>query len=172
MEFLNEWRCRITLSNFEELESRPQRWAAVWVRQLPAPTSDIRLLTQPQRETVGEAYQELLRLGTRLRFSHTAAAKTLHALRPRVLPIWDSAVKGAFSALPRPAPLLPGQLYPAFIEHVAEQLSRLEQDARRLKLSLTEAHRKIARPQEYSLVKLADEYAWVTITLAARGESL
>ncbi len=164
MEFLNDWRCRITERNFDSLKSRLERWAAAWIPPLPAPDREIRLLTPSERQTVGEAYQELLRLGTGLRFSHTAAAKTLHALRPRVLPIWDSAIKEAFSAQPRPAPVPAEQLYPAYIEYVAGHLSELEQDAQRFHLSLREVPRQIGRDQN-SLIKVADEYAWVTITL-------
>jgi len=164
MKFLNGWGCRIAESNFEELKSRLQRWASFWVPQLPLPASDIRLMTPLDRGTVGRAYEELLKLGEGLHLSHTAAAKTLHALRPQVLPVWDSAIKDAFSAKPRTTPLTPRQLYPAFIEDVAGQISELEEDARRFNISLREVPRMIARDQN-SLIKIADEYAWVTITL-------
>lgn len=164
MKFLNDWRCRISERNFDSLKSLLQGWAAVWIPQLPAPDRDIRELTPPERHTVGGAYQALLRLGAGLRFSHTAAAKTLHALRPQVLPIWDSEIKHAFSVDPRPTPVSSEQLYPAFIEHVAGQLSELERDAQRFHLSLRDVPRTIERDQN-SLVKLVDEHAWVTITL-------
>lgn len=168
MEFLNGWRCRITRSNFEELKSRLQRWALVWITQLPVSGRDIRLLMPLERATVGQAYEELLRLGTGLRFSHTAAAKTLHALRPQALPMWDSAIKEAFSARLRSARPSADLLYTAFIEHVAEQLSELEQDARRFDVSLSAVPRMVGRDQNYSLVKIADEYAWVTVSLGHR----
>ncbi len=153
MEFLNDWRCRIPERNFDSLKSVLRRWGAVWIPQLPAPNRDIRSLTPSERQTVGQAYQELLTLGAGLRFSHTAAAKTLHALRPQVLPMWDSAIKHDFSAQPRPTPVPAHQLYPAFIEHVAGELSELEGDARRFHLSLREVPRSIGRDQN-SLIKL------------------
>jgi hypothetical protein len=163
MKFLNDWRCRIARASFERLKSGLQPWAADWVPELPAPNTDISELDAHTREIVGPAYRALLDLGYGLRFSHTAAAKTLHALRPRSLPVWDSAIKDAFhnGSLPR---LADRELYSAFIEHVAEELNELEQNARRCGVALRDIPRAIGR-QRKTLVKLADEYSWVTISL-------
>ena len=45
---------------------------------------------------IGDAYEHLLRLGLGLYFQDIASAKTLHALRPRTLPMWDAEIKNWF----------------------------------------------------------------------------
>jgi hypothetical protein len=50
MKFLNIGAARITKRNFDSLKSHLQRWALVWVRQLPAPGRDIRELNPAERQ--------------------------------------------------------------------------------------------------------------------------
>jgi hypothetical protein len=89
MRFLNDWRCRIPEKNFPTLKERLQQWATLWISQLPEPTMDIRSLTEDECTQIGKSYEALLNLGAGLNFQDTAAAKTLHALRPKALAIYD-----------------------------------------------------------------------------------
>lgn len=162
MRFLNDWRCRISEENFPALKARLRNWAVSWIQSLPAPDRDIRSLTPAERTEVGASYAELLKLGAGLRLQHTAAAKTLHALRPETLPIWDSAIRDEFERKV-PKRRAPGQCYSDFLRHVANELDELEQDAKRLEYSLADVPRLVER-QGNPLVKLVDEFYWITIT--------
>lgn len=163
MRFLNDWRCRIPERNFEALKASLQSWASVWVAKLPTVERDIRSLTPAERTQIGDSYDELLRLGAGLHFQDTAAAKTLHAVRANTLPIWDSKIKEDFIARHSPAKRTSGQIYRDFLGKVADEISELEQDVRRLNHSLGDVPQLVQR-QCGSLVKLVDEYYWATIT--------
>jgi hypothetical protein len=163
MRFLNDWRCRIPRKNFPTLQKRLQQWAALWIPQLPDASRDIRFLNDSERAQVGNSYEALLHLGAGLNFQDTAAAKTLHALRPHTLPIWDSAIKGWFISKRGLSELTAGQLYSDFIHHIAEEISELEMDMARLGHCLRDVS-QLVHGSGGSLVKLVDEYYWVTIT--------
>jgi len=162
MRFLNDWRCRIPEKNFPALKERLQQWAFLWIPKLPDGGKDLRSLNDHERAQVGDSYEKLLMLGVGLHFQDTAAAKTLHALRPHALPMWDNEIKDRFSAggLSNRSP---GQIYSDFLCHVAREISDLEEDVRRLKYSLSDVP-QLVRRSGASLVKLADEYYWITIT--------
>ena len=162
MKFLNKWGCRIAEKNFPSLKEGLKEWAACWIQKLPATGQDIRCFTDEQRAQVGDSYSALSTLGPR--FRDTAAAKTLHALRPETLPMWDAKIKDLFikscSAWKgQPAKPTPGQIYSEFLRQVGDEISELEQDVKRLKYSLSDVP-KLVRREGGSLVKLVDEYYW------------
>jgi hypothetical protein len=160
LQFLNEWRCRIAEEGFPKLKERLQQWWAENQCKLPDVGKNIGDLDDNDREQVGRAYEELLKLGAGLRFQDTAAAKTLHALRPDTLPIWDAKIKKRFRE--RGA----GQTYSDFIRYVAhEEIAELEVDVTRLGLPLGGVPQLVHPGSGVSLVKLVDEYYWTTITL-------
>ena len=130
LQFLNNWRCRIAEKGFPELKERLQQWWAKNQFKLPD-CKNISYLDDNDREQVGRAYEELLKLGAGLRFQDTAAAKTLHVLRPDTLPIWDAKIKVWFRE--RGA----GQTYSEFVRYVAhEEIAELKEDVTRLGRSL------------------------------------
>lgn len=161
LRFLNKWGCRIKKDGF------PKENLQTWVSnsRLPGTDKDIRSLTDSEREHVAQSYDEaLVKIGPR--FKDTAAAKTLHAIRPRSLPMWDQKIKDWFlknHASGETSQCTTGQTYAAFIRHVAGELSTLEADANRLGHSLADIPQLVGKP-DYSLVKLVDEYYWMTIT--------
>jgi len=162
LKFLNRWRCRIPEKNFPRLRKRLQKWAVDWVSKLPATGRDICSLKAEERAQVGSSYEMLLQLGDKLNFQDTAAAKTLHALRPDALPIWDQQVKDKFAD--GRARQTSGQLYAEFIDEVAHEISELKEDVDQLEgLSLSKVP-ELLEHKGYSLVKLTDEYKYVTIT--------
>ncbi len=163
MTFLNEWLCRIPEANFPFLKTGLQNWAAEWITTLPAAGRSICSLTTAERTQIGDAYAALLALGRERHFQNTAAAKTLHGLRPDALPIWDNKIKKQFSDA-QPATLAAGRLYSAFLGKVVDEISELEQDVKRLSRSPSDVLRLVER-ESGSLVKLVDEYNYITITL-------
>lgn len=169
LTFLNKWGCRIPKADFPLLIQNLQQWASNWLLLLPAADRDIRSLTGSEREQAAKSYDDaLLNIGPR--FKETAIAKTLHALRPHTLPMWDAKIKdwfikkGWFLTIRASTQSSTGQIYAAFIRYVAEEeLSTLENDANRLGYSLTDIPQLVEKPN-YSLVKLVDEYYWITKT--------
>lgn len=162
LRFLNKWLCRIPEKNFAALKQRLSQWAAQWVPQLPKPCADIRSLQANELAQIGSAYEQLVWLGVGLHFQDTAAAKTLHVLRPGVLPMWDDEIKDWFSAS-GPRKRTGGQIYSDFLRHTAGQISELEVDVSRLVHSLTDVPQLVQRSGA-TIVKLVDEYYWITIT--------
>ena len=136
MKFLNRWGCRIPKKNFPSLKDRLKEWAVYWIQKLSGSGEDIRCLTDAQRAQVGDSYSALLTLGSGLHFQNTAAAKTLHAVRPDPLPIWDNTIQDWFSQKAS-AKGVSGQVYSEFLRQVAEEISELEQDVKRLNRSLS-----------------------------------
>jgi hypothetical protein len=156
LQFLNTWGCRIAKNDFPKLKERLQQWWAE--NQCKLPGKNIRDLDDSEREQIESAYQGLLKSGAGLRFQDTAAAKTLHVLRPDTLPMWDAKIKEWFTD---------GKTYSDFVRHVAVgELSELEEDVKRLGYSLNEVPQLVhSGAVNVSLVKLVDEYYWVTKTL-------
>jgi len=161
LQFLNKWGCRIKRDRFPK--ENLQAWAAN--SRLPGADRDIRSLTDNEREQVGRSYDALVNIGHR--FKDTAAAKTLHAMRPRALPAWDQSIKDWFlKNQPNTGGAsrsTAGQTYAAFIHHVAREVSTLEADANRLGYSLSDVPELVGKP-DYSPVKLIDEHYWMTKT--------
>ena len=157
LKFLNKWGCRIAEYDVDELTKELQKWWAEDNCKLP--DKNIRALDDSERDQIGKSYEELLQLGAGLHFQDTAAAKTLHVLRPDTLPMWDAKIKEWFTDEV-------GKTYSDFVRHVAEEISELEEDVRRLDHSLNHVPQLVhSRADSASLVKLADEYYWVTKTL-------
>jgi hypothetical protein len=160
---LNDWRCRIPENRFPTLSNRLLEWATQWVVQLPDNNRDIRSLNEKERATVGYAFEAMQKFGTGLHFKNTAAAKTLHAIRRNLLPMWDAAIRDRFISDHVLSERTAGQIYSEFICYVGEELSELERDVARLGYSLSDVSR-LVHGAGASLVKLVDEYHWVTIT--------
>jgi len=158
LQFLNEWRCRIAKKGFPELKEQLRQWWAENQCKLPDVGKNISDLDDNDREQVGRAYEGLLKLGAGLRFQDTAAAKTLHALRPYTLPLWDAKIKERFRE--RGA----GATYSDFVGYVAQEVAELEADVKRLGLSLGDVPQLVHPGFDVSLVKLVDEYYWTTMT--------
>jgi hypothetical protein len=158
LKFLNKWGCRIDKKNFNKLKEKLQQWWAE--NQCNLPDNNIRDLNDNEREQIESAYRALLTYGEGLHFKDTAAAKTLHALRPDTLPMWDANIKDWFIADKG------GKTYSDFVRYVAvEELSELEEDVKRLGFSLNEVPQLVHADCKVSLVKLVDEFHWVTKTV-------
>jgi hypothetical protein len=91
----------------------------------------------------------------------------LHALRYRALPAWDARIKEECLGRPELSGRTAGEAYSEFLGHVKAQIEDLQRDVKQLGHSLIEVPRLVDRVEDsydISLVKLVDEYHWITIT--------
>lgn len=164
LQFLNKWGCRIPEKHFPTLKICLTQWATQWIIKLPDMSRDIRSLSEGELSVIRDAYEALLDGGRELHFWDTAAAKTLHAVRRNTLPMWDAKIRDSFIIKRRELSTYSGgQIYSEFIRYVGEEISELEQEASRMGYSLGGVSQLVER-QGASLVKLVDEYHWITIT--------
>lgn len=121
-----------------------------------------------ERAQIGNSYEALLNSCVGLRFRETAAAKTLHALRPDTLPMWDAAIKNWFIDENAISKQTASQTYSNFLRYVAEEISALEAEVIGLGHCLADVPHLVQGPHlvdgDRSLVKLVDEFHWITIT--------
>jgi hypothetical protein len=165
LDFLDKWGCRIPKENFPGLEERVEKWVKDGgIDQLPDASKDILSLSPTELEQIAKSFGTLLsHLG-----GDTRVAKTLHALRYRALPAWDARIKeecvikrqlsGRTTA---------GKTYSEFLARVKREIEDLQRDAKQLGYSLIQVPQlvnRVERSYDISLVKLVDEYFWMTIT--------
>lgn len=87
----------------------------------------------------------------------TGAAKTLFALRPKSLILWDIPMRKYFNNGDS------GYAYIKYIKKVNEDINDLIVQCKNNNFSIEELPEKINRPHS-TVPKLIDEYHWVTIT--------
>lgn len=165
LRWLNAWGCRIRTPRPGEptpFQDAVGAWWAEWGPTLP--TRPLGRLRDGDIARLGDAHASLAALpvtaGTPVRtLASTAAAKSLHALRPRTVMPWDAAI--AFA--------LPGARDgAAFARHQA--LGRAWTRSLRAETGLTGAQlAKAVGRSGATLAKLLDEYCYVRITYARRA---
>jgi hypothetical protein len=164
-EFLNKWGCRIPREDFSSLEEHVGEWIKDGgVNDLPVASKDILSLGPTEIDRIERLFDALLsHLG-----GDTRVAKTLHALRYRALPAWDARIKReCLNKHPFSGQPTAGEMYAEFVRHVRAEIEDLRRNAEELGYSLTEVPRLIDRVDDsydISVVKLVDEYYWITIT--------
>jgi hypothetical protein len=166
--WLNAWGCRQFSKRHHELAGRSLlSWARTHLPHLPLPEVSLLNLKDIDLDRAARAYGNLTRRRAGLRagrsrqhpvtYGPTGAAKTLFALRPKALPMWDDGIRKHFEADGSVAS------YRHFLEETRETLRFLVNDARRLHIRPNLIPERIGRPDS-SLVKLIDEYNWIVIT--------
>jgi hypothetical protein len=142
-------------------------WGRRYLDRLPH--DDLGLAELPDAALVeaSEAYGDLERRRASMRltksgpiavtFGPTAAAKVLHALRPKAFPPWDDPIREKLGYDRSP------ESYRKFLGSVQEHVRRLEEEAAHLGISATDLPKLMKRPGS-SIPKLVDEFYWVTIT--------
>src|SRR5271157_6411245 len=167
LQFLNKWGCRISKEHIGTLEKHLEEWARRWIGDLPPSSKDILSLESNAIRRIGESFDQLLKP----HFGDTCAAKTVHALRYRALPAWDSYIKNDWLDNGGLSGRTAGETYSHFLRHVAEELRELKHGVERLGYSLTDFPKLVPKlvkhheeSHDISLVKLVDEYYWTRIT--------
>lgn len=168
LTWLNKWGCRQFSKGCHHVASDAlASWYQGYRNTLPAPDADIRALTEQEITNVDRAYRDLedRRASVRQRgadlcdvaFGATGAGKILFALCPRCLPPWDNAIAERLRKLERI------DSYSQFVVHVRAALHELAAGCRMKGFELEDLPARIGRPRS-TLVKIVDEYYWVTIT--------
>jgi hypothetical protein len=164
LEWLNEWGCRhIAKADHSAWVEELQGCLGALDNRLPSRSQDIRSLTETQIAEVGQAFDQVSSLSVRstdrrtIHFGATAASKTLHALRPSSLPMWDEEFRRRLN-------LGDGAVgYTGLIARWRSEIESLSADARRFDITDSQIPERVERPGA-TLVKLTDEYYWITWT--------
>lgn len=151
LKWLNAWGCRHIATNAHK---QIAQLLATWWSKYGTALSNLRCRDP---SIIGPAYDCLKKcqIPGEPHFGSVAAAKTLHAVQPDLLSPWDGAIQQHF------VPDDSSQSYCCFLQKVEQEVKNLQNDACRLNVQ------KIAQAVGHpncSLVKLVDEYFWVTIT--------
>jgi hypothetical protein len=89
-------------------------------------------------------------------FGPTATSKILFAVRPKSAIPWDAPIREAFGLSDD------GDAYTAMLERCCEEARKLLEEAERH--GIADIPREVARAEGRTLVRLLDEYHWITIT--------
>jgi hypothetical protein len=164
LEWLNQWGCRhIAKINHPAWARELERCLGALDSLLPSHSHDIRSLTKTQIDELGQAFDQVSSLwvrssdGRKIHFGATAGSKTLHALRPNSLPMWDQEFRRRLGLGKNAAG------YAGLIAWVRSEVESLCTDARRFSIGDSQIAEKVER-HGASLVKLNDEYYWITWT--------
>ena len=156
LEWLNKWGCRIATTEFPALSARLKIWIEQWGGRLPLANAEIVDLQAPGLDAIADAYDALLK--ARLR-GPTCAAKILFALRSKAAIPWDEPIRAEFN-LSRSR-----QGFRDMLQRSKDEAEKLISDAaaRCGGGNPRDIPSVIGRPTR-SIVRLLDEYHWITIT--------
>ncbi len=159
LEWLNNFGCRQFEKSFYEKASQNLR---VWYEEdghlLPPLEKALQFLSDDELDNAKIAYKNLMNVkaSETKRVGPTGAAKILFTLRKDAFPPWDGAIRGnRYDDSP--------ESYRKFLITTKQQLFQLETECKEYGISLAELPELLGRSSS-SLVKLVDEYNWVTIT--------
>jgi hypothetical protein len=164
--WLRSWGCRhLRVADTARSSAALSRWWRRWSESLPPVDRPLTRLGAGERERLGAAYAALasLRVASRaaatgvvaVTFGDTAAAKALHAIRPRACPPWDEPIRLAFG--PTRAD---GALYASYLAGTADALRGC---ARRLDVRVGDLPSLLGRPA-MTPARVIDEYLWLRVT--------
>ncbi|MFH0768267.1 MAG: hypothetical protein V1932_01710 [Chloroflexota bacterium] len=154
LEWLNKWGCRIKDTFHPEIKGKLESWYDDNRSLLPSPNTNLLKILDSELERIVESYNTLQTIP---HIGPTCASKILFALRKDVFPPWDVAMRKKWKYNGS------AKSYKAFLIATKKQLCELDTECARYRILLSKLPSELARPQS-SLVKLIDEYNWVTIT--------
>ena len=168
LKWLNSWGCMTLAKHSHSMASNALlKWGRRCLDRLPHDGLGLVELPNTALDAAAEAYGDLERRRASMRltksgpiavtFGPTAAAKVLHALRPKAFPPWDDPIREKLGYDRSP------ESYRKFLGSVQEHVRRLEEEAAHLGISATDLPKLMKRPGS-SIPKLVDEFYWVTIT--------
>jgi hypothetical protein len=171
--WLNKWKCRLPEHGHEEVKKRLREWYADNEAQMPSSEIVLANAEDNDLERCGELYESLIesmkRRGTddaKLKFKWTAASKTLFALRPKLAPPWDQAMRDHH--------LRRGESYDGggpsyvrFAKDVQGELQRTGELCVEQGFALKDLPQRLGRPAHTTAAQLMIEYYFVVITKGA-----
>jgi len=169
LKWLNKWGCRQFATDYRNLASDEIKvWYEECNAMLSSPNKTLLELSDSEIASTSIAYERLAdRTASKRNVKNknafivlvgpTGAAKILFAIRPKALLPWDEPIRRKFR--------LDGSSnsYVTFLGITKEKLEALDRACRRNGYDLSNLPKVVGRPGS-SLVKLIDEYLWVTIT--------
>ncbi len=169
--WLNSWGCRIAAKSEARVKSCFREWYARNGDRLLGRNVDLAEASDGDLRDVADLYGSLVgdmrRAAAKrsLRFGPTAVSKTLFALRPRLLPAWDSAIREA---------LVDGEdSGEAYVRYVCRVRRDIRGIARRgAELGLTRLPAVLCPSRQATMAQLMGEYYWVTVTRGVQIPSL
>ena len=176
LHWLNSWGCRQFAVEFHDLASEHLRtWGQKNLIRLPLTESSLFTFTDADFVNAGVLYASLRDLQASVRqrsgksypvtFGPTGAAKILFALRSQVFPPWDTPIREHLGY---------DASQESYIEHlqwVRRGLQEVIADAEAHGIAKADILSTLGRPFS-SLLKLVDEYNWITITKDCKPPSL
>ena len=167
LEWLRKWGCRQFAVDYHDLAVKSiRKWAEQWNSKLPDVSVTLELLSAKEIKGIGNAYAALSKAvaSNRARdgglnnveVGPTGAAKILFAARPRACPPWDGSIRGSkFDSS--------SDSYCEYLDHVKELVEQLCSEAAGFGIPREQIPLEIGQPRS-TLLKLVDEYKWVTVT--------
>jgi hypothetical protein len=167
-ELLNRWRCRLPVTGL--LSERLHAWGNKNAPVLGSFRTNLLHLDKSGFSHAGKLYDTLkdtVRDAGVKRFGATATAKTLFAINPAVFPPWDDAIRADRSVTDD------GAGYVDYMQCVKCQLARLVEDAAGFNIRPRLIAYRISHPhpQYVTLVRLVDEWIWMTVPRRSKDKS-
>lgn len=183
LKWLNAWGCRQFKKKYHEHASEQIReWYQSNGAQLFAHKETLLALTASELAEVQRVYDDLFsrNISERkkknsdeyewVKVGPTGTAKILYALRPNALIPWDIPMRKRFNLSEGS-----GKDYISYLEIVKSHIQELEQECQKQGFDITDLPARLDRVSS-SIVKMIDEYFWITITndcpIPAKGENL
>jgi len=150
-DWLNSWGCRIDKTKLHTFSNGVANWSRQWLAQLPS--RSLLNLSDPDVELLADSFDDLRNKV----MGPTAASKTIFFLLPETAVPWDDAIRNGLHV---------GQSragYIAMLKQSQEELAYLVANAGELHVSESRIPEVVGSPAR-TLVRLLDEYHWITIT--------
>jgi hypothetical protein len=168
IEWLRDWGCRQFAKKDHALASEEiKHWHKKFKNHLPKVSKNILDLTENEIKNACAAYEDLKeRIASKrkttghlstVRIGATGAGKTLFILRPNSLILWDEPIRKKLGLDGS------GESYKNHMLRTISDLEELEKDCRKAGLKLIDLPKELGRPKS-TLVKMVDEYYWITET--------
>lgn len=161
--WLNQWGCRIAANSEERVKKCLSAWYTGSSVRLPDTRLELAEASDGELRGVADLFDSLvddMKRGASsksLRFGPTAVSKTLFALRPQLLPAWDSAIRDALFGGEDT-----GEAYVSYTSRLQDDIRKAAGLAAELGIACLP---EVLRPgRNATMVQLMGEYYWVTAT--------
>ncbi len=152
LTWLNNWRCHIPGTSFEDISRKLLAWFEKYEGSFPEVERRLTSLPDEEIDRVEAVYNELQEITF---IGDTVASKILFAIRSEVYPIWDRDMKAKYRKKGC-------SKYNEYMKCSKRELLDLNDDCQRNGITIAELPSLLGREQA-SLLKLLDEYHWVFI---------
>jgi hypothetical protein len=161
--WLNSWGCRIAATSEARVKSCLGEWYGRNGDCLLDANADLAEVPDRDLRDIADLYDSLVGDMKRAasarspRFGPTAVSKTLFALRPRLLPAWDNAIREALVDGEDS-----GEAYVRYVSLLRDDLRGITR--RGAELGLIRLPAMLCPSRHATMAQLMGEYYWVTVT--------